>query len=131
MSNYYGVGRTNYFAVTDLDKLKKALEPFPHLELHAKKSLDDTLACILDISDSGDFSCEDDDCNEFSFEEHVLPYMDKECVLVVMHSGACKHAYIGGSATAYYKDEVIMICLEDIYHEIADKFHIQPNKVEG
>lgn len=56
--------------------------------------------------------------------------MDKECVLVVMHSGACKHAYIGGSATAYYKDEVIMICLEDIYREIADRFHIQPNKAE-
>ena len=130
VSNYQGVGRTNYFRYKDLDGLKKALEPFIYLELHTKTYLGDTLVCILDISESGDFYHEDKNGNSFEFEDHILPYMDEEYVLVVMHSGHCKHSYIGGSATAYYKDEVITIRLEDIYNEIFDRFHIQPSKAE-
>lgn len=135
MSNYHGAGRTNYVRYKDLDGLKKALEPFKKLEIHTKTYLGDTLACILDVGEEGDFTHYDqskqiEEWDSFSIEEHVLPYMDKEYVLVVMHSGHCKHAYISGSAIAYYKDEVITIHLEDIYNEIFDRFHIQPSKAE-
>lgn len=128
MALYKGTGRTNYVPCIDLDGLKKSLNQFEDFYVVIKENS----VCILDISENGDFSrCYLDSAHneiEFNVTHHIMPFIDPNSVLVILHCGHTKHADINGYAEAYYQDNHISISLDDIYDKALEAFGIEPTK---
>jgi hypothetical protein len=125
MANYYGVARTNYFKVKDLDGLKKALEPFS-LKLCGKEGF---VALLDDHGDGGGWPnfalTEDGEDIEFDATVHICPFMEDDQVLVIMEAGHEKYRYVNGWAEAYNaKGERVGITLDDIYAKAAEAFGV-------
>jgi hypothetical protein len=107
--------------------LEKALEPF---DINISKDGEGEFICLLS-GDSSDGAwpsySEDNEGNEleFSFAEHVVPYMAHGQVLIVMEAGAEKLRYITGYAEAYHSDgRVVAVSLYDIYALAAKEFGV-------
>lgn len=120
---WHGTARTNYVSVTDLEKLGKILN---ELQVRMEENHQGQVCFVSDAEDGG-WSGMDEQDREFSFEEHVMPYVVGGQVLVAMEAGADKCRYISGRAVAYVRwgDRVEQTCVElaDIY-EKAKKFFV-------
>lgn len=128
MANYYGVTRTNYFAVKNADAFREELSKYP-VEVITKESISvntgekATLYGFIDSDIDGGGNIEyyyDEEAGETSesmvWEEFFTRHLADGWVAVITHSGAEKHRYISGYSTAYNnKGEVIHIDLTDIY----------------
>lgn len=128
MANWYGAARSNYVQISDMEGLKASLKPFP-ISIEEKGGL----FCLLsEDPDSGGWPSsaylDDDYENEFSFEEHVMPYVKEGEVLIVMEAGHEKMRYITGYAEAYIRKptgiESVSISLADIYALAKNTFGI-------
>lgn len=127
MANYYCSARTNYVKLTDVEALKKSLNPFGCTVSSSNINAD--MHCILGNSEDG-FSItvddEDDQFTEFDFKKHVMPFVQEEEVLVIIEIGNEKLKYLTGEATALIRrGEVIdktNISLDYIYNIAAERF---------
>lgn len=134
MANWYGSARTNYVRVKDMDGLVAALEPFP-IEI-----ADDGegRVCFLSTEcDSGgwpsfSFDEETDEEIEFDFQEHVVPFLDDNEVLIAMEVGAEKLRYLSGQAVAYHPDgeQVLVVNIRDIYELVFNQWGVRPTFAE-
>jgi len=126
MANWYGTSRSNYVRMADLEGFKKAVEPFD-LNYDEKDGL-----VVFFCSDSSDGGWpgfgEDEETGEeleFSFEEHVVPYLADGEVLITMQAGAENLRYVSGYAAAYTKGEsTLYVSLDDIYKKAAEEWGI-------
>ena len=132
MANWYGAARSNYVRVKDKDGLIEALDPFPIRLAHNP----DGLTCFLPETEDGDFPgfayTEDDEEIEFDPQNHIVPFLEDNEVLILMTSGAEKLRYITGHATAYHPDgeQVLHINISDIYGLVKQTWGVTPTTAE-
>lgn len=137
MSNWYGTSRTNWFTPTDLNALTESVANF-NFEMHFRP----TGEVLLAGNDDGAFptwayvegeeGVEDEEV-EFSWEEHVCPFVPEGHVLVVFEAGAEKLRYITGYARAFIRHgDVVDSCgvvLSQIYKLAAETFGIPEEQI--
>lgn len=135
MADWYGAARSNYVRIKDMEGLKASLEPF-EIEISHGSDENEGKICLLGSSaDNGgmpSYIWEDgtDEMIEFSFAEHVCPFMEDGEILVVMESGAEKLRYITGYASAYNaKGDAVHVSLSDIYTKAAEFFNIKEDDI--
>lgn len=133
MANWYGSARTNYVRIKDMPGLEQALEPFG-VRIGHHPSHDDFVCLDTSGSEDGDFPSyaidEDGKEYEFSFEEHVVPYLAEGQVLIATSAGAEKLRYITGWAGAYAWDgRTHFINISQIAEEAAKAFGMDPRQI--
>jgi hypothetical protein len=133
MADWYGTARTNYVLIKDMEGLKKALEPF---DVSIKEHPKHKGFVRLDPSSSqdGDFPStvfdDDDEEIEFSFPEHVVPYLAEGQVLIATAAGADGLRYITGWATAFaWNGQTKSISISDITKVAARAFRMDPSQI--
>lgn len=132
MANYYGVGRTNYFRVKDLDAFIEELKPIRGLNLQVREDLrvkDDPCpetgkpwVMLMDDNPDGGGWCPyyDQDGDEADYdvdlEEVIANHLIDGDVAIIMETGHEKYRYLIGWASAVNsKGESVRINLDDIY----------------
>lgn len=135
MANWTGAARSNYVHITDMGGLLKSLESLP-ISIHSGK--DGTCCFSSEELDSGgwpSFYIDADDSGEdheteFTFETHIMPYVQEGDVLVAMEVGNEKLRYLTGFATAFCRRgsevETVSVNLDDIYTKANSAFGVQP-----
>jgi hypothetical protein len=127
MANWYGVARTNYVHITDIEALKKELE-VADIKVYGGKK-EGTYAFFPSDSEDGDFPTSywkegkgADDPGEdvdFFLEDIVMKYVPENEVFVIQGSGAEKQRYVTGYSSAFIKQDgevhSLHINLDDIY----------------
>ena len=139
MANFKDAARTNYFKVDDLEGLKDSIEPFPlAIEMHPEF---ENYAYLKTLEENGGWpsyalienEAGEEEEVEFSFEEHVMPFVAENEVLVEMSVGAEKLRYLNGRSAAYVRrgDEVLResISISSIYGLAAKAFGIPESRM--
>lgn len=151
MTNYYATARTNYVTPTDQDALKTSIKGFNILV--SGESTSDKVCLISEEEDGWSlsrkkeeegsglqeepqqsevdegtaFASRHDDYEEFSFEEHVMPFVKEGEVLVAMEAGNEKHRYVVGVAQAFVREgeevKFLNLILDDVYELAAKQFN--------
>lgn len=125
MANYVGVGRSNYFAVSDEREFKAWADKFG---IHTwEKDDNPELKAFEGNEESGFLEYTDEDDNQWSTEEilgELQPILTKSTVCVFMCVGNEKLRYLNGCSFAVSRDKVIKISLDDIYQKAVDEFGI-------
>jgi hypothetical protein len=131
MANYYGVGKTNLFAVKDLDAFREEVEKFP-IEVGAREQDGQTLVQLFDNDPDGAgfawsyWDSEQDDSVEIEWEEIFARHLVDGWVAIIYEVGNEKYRYLNGTAIAYNnKGEYRRIDIHDITNlaeQIGSKF---------
>lgn len=133
MADWNGSARTNFVRIKDKQGLIASLEPFGDIHLGWHPKFPDSVVCFDGSrSEFGGFPStvwdEEDNEVEFSWAEHVAPFLAEGEVLVFMESGSEKLRYISGHAGAITWDgREVVIYLGDIYRMAAEKFGVDVN----
>lgn len=109
MSNYYGSGRSNYFAVKDIAAFKLAVEPH---DFRVHEHHEGGTVCVLSEEPDGTGSFfrnlydEDDELldEDWSLVEQIVPHLKDGEVAVLIHVGSEKMRYLSGYAVAVHSD---------------------------
>lgn len=126
MANYYGVGRTNYFRVKDLDAFREELDTIRGVTLHTKEEpcpeTGKAWVMLMDDNPDGGGWCPyyDQDTDEADYdvdlEEVIANHLIDSDVAIIMETGHEKHRYlIGWAAAVNSKGESVRINLASIY----------------
>lgn len=148
MSNYYGVGRTNYFKVKDPELFKEAVNRLSGLLLVESSScpgqfmlMDDNPDgggwCVTDLSQPrlDDFNTEEEflrackaweeSRDDFDLDEFISEHLADGEVAILLEVGHEQHRYLTGWAIAINnKGERRRVNLDDIYllaEELTDR----------
>jgi hypothetical protein len=116
MANYYGVGRTNYFAVKDEEAFRAALERFP-VEVVTSAEHPGKVAVLDANDDGGGWNFYDDESEEDpGIVDVMAPHLADGQVAVAMEAGHEKYRYVCGYAVAFNgAGESRQVSLSDIY----------------
>ena len=131
MANYYGQGRTNTFAVRDVDALKSALADY-EIEVIDR---DDSQVTLLANNEDGDFSVwtfdDDEDTEDSVFiPDMIADFMQPGQIAVFVHSGWEKMRYMSAWGLAVHSDgRQIRISVDDIYAIAAKAFDVDPRLI--
>ena len=131
MANYYGQGRTNTFAVRDVDALKSALADY-EIEVIDR---DDSQVTLLANNEDGDFSVwtfdDDEDTEDSVFiPDMIAEFMQPGQIAVFVHSGWEKMRYMSAWGLAVHSDgRQIRISVDDIYAIAAKVFDVDPQLI--
>lgn len=125
MANYYGVGRTNYFRVKDIDAFRKEFDTLRGVSIHVKNELcpetgKPWIMLMADTPDGGGW------CPYYELDGEVDDDVELETILarhlidgdvaIIMETGNEKHRYlIGWAAAVNSKGETAYINLDSIY----------------
>jgi hypothetical protein len=148
MANYCAKARTNYVNVTDEVALKTSIEGFDitvdnnssgKVCLLSQGEAGWSLSREREASDSQEelqqkeagestvYTPTDDDTEEFSFEEHVMPFVKEGEVLVAVEVGDKKLCYLVGVAQAFVREgeevKSFRLNLDDVYKLAAEQFN--------
>lgn len=136
MSDTNGGARTNFVRVEDLEGLKKSMERF---EITVDEHFEEPgYVMLYGTDDHGDWptTIEDEDGNEieFSFKDHVMPFIREGEVLVCMSCGFVPGlSYLYGLTKAFIRHgndvDSIRISMQDIYQRAAEKFHVKEDNI--
>ena len=134
MSNFSGVGRSNYVAVDDVEGLEAALSPWP---IYLAKDAIGQIALIDDDADGCGWPTtgmnDDGEDVELDIAEIVMPFVKEGEVFVLMGAGFEKKRYASGWATAWVRRgdavEDVWISLADIYAIAATKFGVVQSQI--
>jgi hypothetical protein len=118
MANYYGMARTNYFAVKNAMAFLEELENIPDLETAGNS--DPNAVCLLSESESGwVWSYYDEESGEdieVDWEGIFTRHLADNSVAIIMEIGNEKLRYLSGIAVAYNnKGETREVSLDNIY----------------
>jgi hypothetical protein len=131
VANYYGQGRTNTFAVRDVDALKSALADY-EIEVIDR---DDSQVTLLANNEDGDFSVwtfdDDEDTEDSVFiPDMIAEFMQPGQIAVFVHSGWEKMRYMSAWGLAVHSDgRQIRISVDDIYAIAAKVFDVDPQLI--
>lgn len=122
MADYYGVARSNYFKVKDVEALKKICEDFqldilsretPSGTFYGFGSYDFNSIIVEDKPGGGEV--------ERDVYDEVSSILEDDQVLIVMESGHEKLNYVSGYAHAVNaKGETVTLNLQDIYDKVKE-----------
>lgn len=130
MSNYYGVGRTNYVKFTDMETVRRLCD---HLGMEIVQK-DDNTVCILAADDDGSFPTlfsDEPELAEFipdgmvdpTFGEVICRLLDPRYILILKQIGHEKHRYLSGMVEALdHTGQSVSISLLDIDMLIIDRW---------
>lgn len=125
MANYYGRGRTNVFAVKDVQALRTALE------CHDFEVEERSPGCVAifaaDCDGTGDWSrwidCDDGEDGELFVPEMIAAHLQPGQVAVFVHVGSEKLRYVTGYSIAVHSDgRQVRLDLGDIITSAAEAF---------
>lgn len=139
MSSFNGAARTNFFNVDNLIGLQEALEPFD-IKIISHDLSEDFVYLYPETEDRSwpsyatiENEGGEDEEIEFSFEEHVMPFVREGAVVVAMAVGADKLRYLSGYAFAFIRkgEDVLreQISLSEIYDRAAQKFEVSTDVI--
>jgi hypothetical protein len=132
MSNYHGVGRTNYFRVKDPELFKNDLiNNYGGIDISSEErisesdpSITETWFCLFDDNSDGCgwgiYKINEDDEEEVPERVElidILPqYLVDTDVAVIVEAGSEKYIYLVGVASAVNsKGQTVSISIDDIY----------------
>lgn len=126
MANYYGVGRTNYFRVKDIDAFRKEFDTIRGVSIQTKDELcpetGKPWVMLMDEHPDGGgwspyYDYEGDEADyDVDLEEIIANHLIDSDVAVIMETGHEKHRYlIGWAAAVNSKGERVGINLDGIY----------------
>lgn len=120
MANFYGVGRTNYFRVKDVDAFSAVLDTLCGVEAITSERDGETWWALLDDNDDGGGWCvtwADEEKEDYpDLLDVVAPHLIDGDVMVMVESGHEKHRFVTGIAHAINnKLELRSISIDDIY----------------
>lgn len=129
MSQYYGQGRSNTFAVKDLAEFETEMKKYETVEVVADKETGLVTLYPRDSVEGGfpwDYlDDETDDFEEIPWEEIFKKHLQDDWVVIVMESGSHKLRYIGGCAYAWNNKgetrEIDISEIENLAKEIGTK----------
>ena len=131
MANYYGVGKTNLFAVKDLDAFVKAVEHIA-VEVGASEQDGQTLVQLFDNDSNGGgfpyefWNEEFGEHEEINWEAIFARHLVDGWVAIIYEVGNEKYRHLAGNATAFNsKGETRSIDIHDITklaEQIGSKF---------
>ncbi|WP_084031259.1 hypothetical protein [Mycobacterium avium] len=133
MANYYGAGRTNAFAVKDVQALKDVLESH---DFTVEETAPGRVVILADDPDGGGYWSRWT-YDEVSGEDHELfvpdliaEHLQDGQVAVFVHAGAEKLRYITGYSIAVHSDgRQVRIDLDDIYTDAAALFGVAQQSI--
>ena len=134
MANWYGIARTNYVKVKDVDALTKFLDGFS-VEIHTHPTMPGYVMLSPDsMSDYGGFDYQtlDEDGNEveFSWANDIAPHLCEGQVLIVQEVGWEKLRYLTGHATAVTWDgRETWLSIDDIYEKARQAFNLPSHPI--
>lgn len=120
MANYYGMTRSNYFAVKNEEKFLETVKSFPINIITANLEGRNLYGFYNNQdNDSGDiyevYKEDTDEYIEIAWEDIFIEHLEDDWVAIITHIGNEKYRYFSGSATAYNnKGEVTAVYLSDI-----------------
>lgn len=127
MANYYGIGRTNYFKVKDVDAFIEELSVLSIEFIHREINGGERLIGFIDAHPDGggfDFSYYDEeegDYIEVNLNEVFAKHLVDGWVAILMEAGSEKHRYVNGWAEAFNsKGESKHLSLNLIYDLASD-----------
>jgi hypothetical protein len=131
MANYYGVGKTNTFAVKDIEAFRKEVEHIS-VEVAVKEVGGETLVTLFDNDDNGSgfpyefWNDEFDEHEEIKWEAIFARHLVDGWVAIIYEVGNEKYRHLAGNATAFNsKGETRSIDIHDITklaEQIGSKF---------
>lgn len=132
MANWYGIARTNYVKIKDVDALMNFIDGLP-LEVE-RHPVEESFVCFTPAdSDTGDFDhnfCDDDGNDEFWDWPQIAEHLVEGQVLVVMTVGHDKARYLTGYASAISWDgRVVSVNIDDIYTKAVDEFGVDAKAI--
>lgn len=142
MANYYGIARSNYFAVKDVDAFLAEMAKYP-VEVITQPLKDeegnqvDTLYGFIDADDDGganiwsyyeDAEDGSGDYQDIEWAEVFQRHLQDDWVAIIMESGSEKHRYVGGLSLAFNnkgeKREIYLSNITTLAEELGS--HILP-----
>ena len=129
MANYYGVCRTNYFKVTNPDRLK---EIAGLVNATLTQGQEKGVFALLGKSEDGSMSHYDFGTDEQKdLVELLAPILTDDSICVLVSSGHEKLRYVIGTSIAFNnKGETVSVNTDDIYKLANEKFQIHPTIAE-
>lgn len=134
MANWYGIARTNYVKVKDVDALTKFLDD-SSIEIHVHPMMPDYVMFSPDsMSDYGGFEYQtyDEDNNEveFTWADDIAPHLCEGQILVVHQVGWEKLRYLTGFAIAVAWDgRMTDLSINDIYEKAREVFELPSHPI--
>ncbi len=131
VATYYGQGRTNTFAVRDVDAVKAALADY-EIEVIERG---DSQVTLLANSEDGDFSVwtfddEGDTEDSVFIPDMIADHLQDGQIAVFVHSGWEKMRYMSAWGLAVHSDgRQIRISVDDIYAIAAKVFDVDPRLI--
>ena len=134
MANYYGRGRTNVFAVKDVQALRNALE-CQDFEVEERSP-----GCVAifaaDADGLGDWSRwidgDDGEDEEFFVPEMIAAHLQPDQVAVFVHAGSEKLRYVTGYSIAVHSDgRRIRLDLDEIIRVAAEVFAVPAGSISA
>lgn len=124
MANYYGTGRTNWFAVKDAEAFKAEMEKFS-VEVGEDVIDEQPVYALFGLSDEGmpwSYWDEDtDDHIDIEWDKVLSRHLADDWVCVLQEVGNEKMRYVGGMSLAFNnKGDSKHIMLDDIYEAAKD-----------
>lgn len=133
MATYYGVGRSNYVKVRNMEAFEDFIGNFGDLEIIHD---DEGRVALTTDSDGGEYPHyfydeeRDIEIEDYNFLEDLSKHLvdESDNIFVWMSSGHEKLRYICGFAVAINaKGHVEAVGLEDIYNKCKRKFSFEPS----
>lgn len=125
MANYYGVGRTNYFRVTDEEIYKElfaGISAEDVIDISVSENGDDAVRHGFGIYGSLDWTDRNDECPESDldyFIDEIQKILPEDDALIYMESGHEKLRYVTGYVLIITRECVEWIDLMDLAYSKA------------
>jgi hypothetical protein len=120
MANYYGVGKTNTFAVKDIEAFREEVGKYA-VEIAEQEVGGVTLVTLYDSDDNGagfpwtHWNNEDGDAEDIEWDEIFARHLADGWVAIITEVGNEKYRYLCGTAIAYNnKGDARRIDIDDI-----------------
>lgn len=130
MANYYGLGRTNYVKIKNIEALREELANVPaDIDIFERDGL---VAFSGYQNDDGVISYAvwtEDDTEVHPFEV-IASHMEEDQILVYMEAGSEKARYVHAHAMAMdYTGREVLLELNSIYAMAAEAFDVDINSI--
>jgi len=129
MANYYGVARTNYVQIENMEGLKSALKPWiGALRICPDKSGAKFAILSMDEGWPSWGTDENGEEQELDVEKHIMPYIKEGEVLVLQEVGHENLRYLNGMARAWIRKkgqiQFVDVSIEDIFDKARKTFNL-------
>ena len=131
MANWYGVARSNYFAVKNK---KKFLKDMAQLEVEVQtQELEPKKVkyAIFSISEEGGWNNWDKEGEQICYVQLISKHLVDKEICVLVECGAEKHRYLTGQSCAFDSSgKTVSVSIDDVYEKAKAEFGKLPSQAE-